>query len=102
LETWQPITVVELQALVADQLPNCSSAQQVAFASYRVPFYSVAFRRGRALEQVLVVAELPSGLLYYEDIEEGFEVGTLDADGILQDHGCNQLELTDALSRAGL
>jgi len=102
LETWQPITVVELEALVADQLPNCSPSQQVAFASYRVPFYSVAFQRGRALEQVLVVAELPSGLLYYEDVEEGFEVGALDADGILQGHGCNQLELAYALSRAEL
>ena len=82
METWQPITVVELQALVADQLHYCSPAQQVAFASYRVPFYSVAFQRDRALEQVLVVAELPSGLLYYEDVEDGFEVGRLDADGI--------------------
>ncbi len=87
---------------MADQLHYCSPAQQVAFASYRVPFYSVAFQRDRALEQVLVVAELPSGLLYYEDVEDGFEVGRLDADGILHDHGCNQLELTHALSRAGL
>lgn len=102
METWQPITVVELEALVADQFPSCSPTQQAAFAPYRVPFYSVPFQRSRALGQVLVVAELPSGLLYYEDVEEGFEVGVLDADGILQDHGCNQLELTHALSRAGL
>ena len=87
---------------MADQSLGCSPAQKIAFASYRVPFYSVPFQRSRALEQVLVVAELPSGLLYYEDVEEGFEVGVLDANGILQDHGCNQLELTHALSRAGL
>ena len=102
MKPWQPITVVEIEALVADQFPNCSPAQQIALASYRVPFYSVPFQRSRALEQVFVVAELPSGLLYYDDVEEGFEVGVLDADGILQDHGCNQLELTYALSRAGL
>lgn len=102
METWQPITVVELEALVADQLSNCSPAQQIGFASYRVPFYSVPFHRSRVLEHVLVVAELPSGLLYYEDVEGGFEVGVLDAYGILQNHGCNQLELTHVLSRAGL
>jgi len=101
LEAWQPITVVELEALVADQLPKCSSSQKIAFASYRVPFYSVPFQRNPALEQVLVVAELPSGLLYYEDVEEGFEIGALDADGVLRDHGCNWLDLTYALSRAG-
>jgi len=87
---------------VADQSLGCSLAQQIAFASYRVPFYPVPFQRSSTLEQVFVVAELPSGLLYYEDVEEGFEVGVLDANGILQDHGCHQLELTHALSRAGL
>ncbi|MCW0377485.1 hypothetical protein NB697_000331 [Xanthomonas sacchari] len=101
MEAWQPITVDELKALVSDQLPGCSPAQQTAFARYRVPFYSVPFQRIFGLEQALVVAELPSGLLYYEDVENGFEVGVLDADGILHDHGCNQLELTYALSRAG-
>ena len=87
---------------MADQFSSCSPVQQIAFASYRVRFYSVPFQRSRVLERVLVVAELPSGLLYYEDVEGGFEVGVLDADGILQDHGCDQLELTHALSRAGL
>lgn len=102
LETWRPITVVELEALVAEQEARCSPAQRTAFASCRVSFYSAPFQRSHALEQVLIVAKLPSGLLYYEDVEEGFEVGALDADGILQDHGCNQWELTHALSRAGL
>ncbi|MCC4589971.1 hypothetical protein LL974_02350 [Xanthomonas campestris pv. cannae] len=101
MEAWQHITVEELEALVADQLSVCSPAQQTAFARYRVPFYSVPFQRRFGLEQALVVAELPSGLLYYENVEDGFEVGVLDTDGTLHDHGCNQLELTYALFRAG-
>lgn len=75
MDAWQPITVDELEALLADQLPGCSPAQQTAFARYRVPFYSVPFQRRFGLEQALVVAELPSSLLYYEDVEDGFEVG---------------------------
>lgn len=50
----------------------------------------------------LVVAELPSGLLYYKDMEEGFEVGISNAHGTIRDNGCNQLELTHALSRIGI
>ena len=102
METWQPISAFELEDLVASQLRNCTPAQQAAFATHRVSFYPVPFQRGASLEQVFVVADLPSGLLYYEDVEEGFEVGILDARGVIQDHGCNQLELAHALSRAGL
>lgn len=101
MQTWQPISIPELEELVTSQLLGCTPAQQAAFATYRVPFYPVSFQRPTALKLVLVVANLPSGLLYYEDVEEGFEVGAMDADGVIQDHGCNQLELTQALAREG-
>lgn len=61
MKTWQPISVSELEALVASQLSACTPAQQTAFATYRVPFYPAPFQRTGALEQVLVVAELLSG-----------------------------------------
>lgn len=75
MQTWQPMSIPELEALVASQLLACTPAQQAAFSTYRVTIYSVSFQRPTALERVLVVAELPSGLLYSEDVEEGFEVG---------------------------
>ena len=100
--TWQPISELELEALVASQLRDCTPAQQAGFANYRVSFYPVPFQRTVASEQVFVVAELPSGLLYYDDVEDGFEVGTLDDRGTVRDHGCNQLELMHVLLRAGL
>jgi hypothetical protein len=102
LDTWQPITVPELEAIVAEQLATCSPEQQAAFATYRVPFYSIPLSRFGGVESALVVAKLPSGLLYFEDVEEGFEVGVPNADGVLPDQGCTQLELTHALYRAGL
>lgn len=101
MQTWQPISVSELEALIASQLLACTPAQQAAFATYRVAMYHVPFQRPTALERVLVVAELPSGMLYYEDVEEGFEVGAMDAAGGIQDHGCNQLKLTHALAWEG-
>lgn len=100
--TWRPITAEELDTLVERQLRHCSPAQKKAFERCRVPTRAVPFLRFGALEQVFVVAAMAQGLLYYEDVEEGFEIGTPDADGILRDHGCQQLELSHLLSRMGL
>lgn len=101
MDTWQPITAAELEAIVSEQLAACSPQQQAAFTEYRVPFYSVPLSRLGAVESALVVARLPAGLLYFEDVEEGFEIGVPGPDGVLPDQSCNQLELTHVLYRAG-
>ena len=96
---WEPITAAELQALLDGEVERCSPTLRAFFSTYRVDPYAVPFRRVGGLEYVWVVAELPAGRLYYEDVEEGFEVGRPDANGVLDDNGCNQLELHHALTR---
>lgn len=100
--SWEPISVNELEALVTSQLNECSQAQRTYFDTYRVVPYAVPFQRRYGLEHVLVVAHLPNGLLYFEDVEEGFELGNLDANGRLYDCGCNQLSLSQTLVRLGI
>ncbi len=102
MENWQPVTVEELEAIVKQQLSDCSPHQRSAFALHRVAFYQVPIHRFGKLEQVLVVAHLPSGLLYFEDVEEGFQVGKLQQDSALHSQNCDQLELVHVLSRAGI
>lgn len=58
-------------------------------------------RLGR-LEQVLVVASYGSGVIYYEDVEQGFEWAVPGADGAIPAPGCNQFELRQVLARLGL
>lgn len=99
---WQPISLTELQELVAKELQCCTRNQKEAFARFRIPFYQVPIHRFGNIERVWVVAKLPAGLLYYEDVEEGFELGGLDEDGALQDHGCNQYQLSHVIAQAGL
>ena len=98
----QSMSVKELEALVAAQLSECTPSQQATFTRYRVPFYEVPLHRLGKIESALVVAHLPSGLLYFEDVEEGFEVAVLGEDGALPDQGCSQFELRHVLTRAGL
>lgn len=99
---WQPVSLAELQELVSKELQRCTQNQKEAFTLFRVPFYQVPVHRFGKRESVWVVAKLPSALLYYEDVEEGFELGILDEDGALQDHGCHQYELSHVLAQAGL
>jgi hypothetical protein len=54
------------------------------------------------LEHALVAAHLPTRLLYFEDVEEGFELGRLDVNGVLHDNGCNQLSLSQVLTGLGI
>lgn len=100
-DRWRPLTRAEMEALVTQQLGNCTPDQQAAFAAQRVPFHTVPLHRLGDVEPVWVVAHFAEGWLYYEDVEEGFEVGVPGADGTLPEGGCNQLELTHVLHRLG-
>ncbi|WP_312684644.1 hypothetical protein [Stenotrophomonas chelatiphaga] len=73
-----------------------------AVRSCRVPFHPVPLRRFGTVEAALVVAHLSDGFLYFDDVEEGFEVGVAGEDGILPERSGDQLELQHALVRAGL
>ena len=99
MDNWHPVTVAELEAIVERQLSQCSLLQKAAFEAFRVPFYPVPIHRLGSLEQVLVVAHLPTGLLYFEDVEDGFDVGCLDIDGALAPTTCDQLDLKHVLSK---
>lgn len=100
-DRWRPLTRAEMEALVTQQLGDCTPDQRAAFAAQRVPFHTVPLHRLGDVEPVWVVAHLAEGWLYYEDVEEGFEVAVPCADGALPEGGCNQLELTHVLHRLG-
>lgn len=99
---WKPITEIELLALLERELSNCTIEQQNVFSTYRVEPYKVPIHRLGKLEDVFVVAELPIGVVYYEDIEEGFEFDSLGPDSAIPKQGCNQYELRHVLSQLKL
>ena|SRR2546427_13168851 len=99
---WEPISEDELKELIDRELVKCSIEQQKFFAKYRVPFYKVPIHRLGGIGEVFVVAELPSGVIYYEDVEGGFEFDRLGPDGAIPTQGCNQYELRHVLSQIKL
>lgn len=82
-----------------DRLPT---DQRKLFTKFQIPPYKAAIHRLGKLETVFVVAALPAGIVYYEDVEEGFELGRPGADGAISHQGCNQYRLTHVLANIGL
>ena len=97
METWQPITEAKLSALLTAQLTDCLPNQQQLFERFKVIPYLVPIARSGKIGTVFVVAKLGDVILYYEDVEEGFNVSELTQDGSIATPGNEQWELRHAL-----
>ena len=99
LDTWSPISRVDLDALIAQQLQECPLELRTVFEKHRVePFRAPLDRNGR-LESVFVVARRGAEVMYYEDVEEGFNFSPISAEGKVLEHWCNQDELKSAIRK---
>ena len=92
-DAWKPVGIEKLEQIIADDLRSCSADEIAAFEKHRVTPYAVPIIRLGKVEEVLVVATFGSRILYYEDVEEGFELAELDSKGQIPDQGCNQYSL---------
>ena len=99
MDTWQPVTNAELAALVAAQLADCSVEQRQFFERIKVAPRLVPIDRDGNVAHVFVVAEVRDLALYYEDVEEGFNISALGRSGEIATPGYEQWELRQALSR---
>jgi len=99
---WDSIPLNELQEMIRQDLDECSEAQRAEFASAAIQpekwrqspygdegggFWAVALNGDR--------------VLWYNDIEEGFNVSTFQRRGEIPigEYWCNQDRLRDALPR---
>ena len=94
---WKPASIDAVKAIVREGLSRCSAAQAEAFQKFAVePYVAPLLRYGNA-ETVVVVARKGFEVMYWEDVEEGFNISRLSSDGDVLDHFCNQDELGMAL-----
>jgi hypothetical protein len=96
---WQPATIQEVQALVRADLAKCDDATVAAYQDYAIgPYYAPIVRYGK-LENVVVVAQKNREVIYWEDVEEGFNVSPIANNGTIMEHHCNQDDLGTAFRR---
>ncbi len=94
----QPATVDEVNEIVARDLKDCDTEQLATFEKYRVDLFSAPIVRYGQKENVIVVARNGDQVIYYEDVEDGFNVSPMRSDGQILEHWCNQDELRLALN----
>jgi len=97
MDTWQPISAEELEALVARQLSDCSPDIQQLYERFKVVPYRAKIDRLGTTETAFVVAKSGNIALYYEDVEDGFNISELRPDGAISIRACEQWELSHAL-----
>lgn len=96
--TWQAQTVADIQRIVEADLELCSDDEKRIFREMAINPTRYPINRYGELDYVFVVAIRDSEVLYWEDVEEGFNVSRLGANGQILEHFCNQDTLSHALN----
>jgi hypothetical protein len=94
---WQPATREEVQAILDEDLRDCSPEVRATFDTHRVPLRQAPIVRYGNEEHVYIVAQRDDEVLYWEDVDEGFNFSRLDEDGRIVEHWCNQDSLSTAM-----
>ena len=95
---WHSATLEEVKQIVRDDLAECDEEQLVAFERFAVEPYVAPILRYGEMENAVVVARRGDEVIYWEDVEEGFNLSPLAPDGQILEHWCNQDELRFALN----
>jgi hypothetical protein len=99
LMAWKPATVEEVQKIVQNDLTHCSDEQIALFEKCKIAPTTFPIVRYGRLETVVVIAQKGQEVMYWEDVEEGFNISPLSSDRQIREHWCNQDELGFALNR---
>jgi hypothetical protein len=81
MNDWKPITDSEFDELFKVQYAELNEAQKNAFDHFRVPFWKATIRRSEMYgdETVFVVAQKEDGVIYFDDVENGFNISIVDS-----------------------
>jgi hypothetical protein len=95
--TWTPITLDRLAKIIEADLRDCDEGLRSLFAKYAVAPYHAPIDRHGHEELVFVVAKKANEVMYYEDIEDGFNISPVTEHGKIAEHWVEQNPLKWAL-----
>ncbi|MCU1270745.1 MAG: hypothetical protein JWN74_2039 [Acidobacteriaceae bacterium] len=87
-----------VKMIVQGDLANCDDEQLAVFREHKVePYFAPIVRYGKT-EAVVIVARRGREVIYWEDVEEGFNVSPVAPNDRILEHSCNQDNLGLALN----
>jgi len=96
MDTWQPATSEEVERLLSEELKDLHPAHLARFKAMRVTPRRVPVGSDPG-EYVYVVAEYQGKVLYYSDVEDGWEIEVPNDSGGISERGCNQFKLSHVM-----
>lgn len=72
------------------------------YEQHRIQPRFVGLRRHEGVENVFAIAQVGDRVVFYDDVEDGFEVARLDRESVLDLNGCGQFRLNEALAHIRL
>lgn len=85
-----------VETILAESVSCLDPMHRDAFETIRVPLHKVPVASDPG-EFVVVVAQHNGRVLYWSDIEEGWDLSPLTTDGAIQHRGANQYELSHVM-----
>ena len=92
MKPWRPPTREEVERILENEMASLPDGDRVRFDSLRVTPRQVAVTNSPG-EYVYVIAEYHGKVVYWSDIEEGWELQAVDVSGGISERGSNQFEL---------
>ena len=100
--SWKAVTLAEMKRIIEEELCQCTPEDFALFDKIRIEPEKIPFDRGSFVEEVFVVARQGEKLVFFDDIEDGFEVATTDDDGVIRRAGVGHFDLCHALAHIRL
>lgn len=99
METWEPISEEEFSELFTVQYNELNGEQKEFFDANRAHPWKAVIRRSEQMgdEHVYVVAQIMDHVLYFDDVEFGFNWAAIDESGRIINPGGSQNSLQGAL-----
>lgn len=96
---WKPISFDEFMELYCRQTKNLETDLRLALMQFRVPVCRAIIRRSESTgdEFVFYVAKKGESILYYDDVENGFNFSSISRDNRVLNPGGSQMDLADAI-----
>jgi len=86
----------EVEGLLEEAVKQLHPAHRKRFEAMRVPLRTVAVSASPG-GSVVVVAEHEGRIVYYSDVEDGWELVAPNVNGGIQERAANQFELTQLM-----